>query len=118
MHANKSLFYDSKGQQTINLEIFCQEKNKELVSYFKIFKENFNKFIIIVKKSKKILSLNAPCYSIELIHDSSKIQHIQEDDTYRTSKLNSVIHFINTEINDSVKNFSPLDQDELDEKLK
>ena len=53
MHANKALFYDSKGQQTINLEIFCQEKNKELVSYLKTFKENLNKFIVIVKKIKE-----------------------------------------------------------------
>jgi hypothetical protein len=34
VHANKSLFYDSKGQPTIHLEMFCQEKNKELVSVF------------------------------------------------------------------------------------
>ena len=31
VHAHKSLFYDSKGQPTIQLEIYCQERNKEQV---------------------------------------------------------------------------------------
>jgi hypothetical protein len=30
--ANKSVFYDSKGQQTFLLDVYCQDKNKEIVS--------------------------------------------------------------------------------------
>ena len=55
---------------------------------------------------------------MDQIHDSAKIQHIQEEDVYRASKLNNVIQFINTDINDLLKNYSPHEQEELDEKLK
>lgn len=95
LNAQKSLYYDSKGQTTLVLDIYCHDKNKEM----------------------KILSINSPCFSNDLVHDSAKIQLIQEDDAYRASKLNSIITFINTEVNDLVKNFSPLDQEEIDDKL-
>jgi hypothetical protein len=52
-----------------------------------------------------------------LINDSAKIQFIQEDDIFRQSKIGEVIDFVNTELNSLIKNYSPLDQDELDEKI-
>ena len=64
------------------------------------------------------MTLEAPCHSIDLIHDSAKIQHIQEDDVHRTAKLSNIIQFINTDINDLLKNYSPHEQEEIDEKLK
>lgn len=67
---------------------------------------------------KKIFSTEAPCFSHDLINESSKIQNIQEDDEYRLSKLNEIVDFVNTEISDLIHNFSPMDQDELDEKLR
>ena len=63
------------------------------------------------------MSINSPCYSPELINDSSKIQYIQEDDVYRQSKIGELIEFVNTELNGLIKNYSPLDQEELDEKI-
>lgn len=65
-----------------------------------------------------MLSVDAPCHNFDLVNDSSKIQLIQEEDAFRSSKINEIISFINTEINDLIKNHSPSDQDEIDDKLK
>lgn len=67
---------------------------------------------------KKFFSIEAPCFSHEPINESVKIQNIQEDDEYRLSKLNEILNFINSEISDLTRNFSPYDQEELDEKLR
>jgi hypothetical protein len=36
---------------------------------------------------------------------------------FRQSKISEVIDFVNTELNGLIKNYSPLDQEELDEKI-
>ena len=56
--------------------------------------------------------------SIGLVNDSAKASLIQDDDAHRASKLADVLHLVNGEISELVKNYSPLDQDELDEKLR
>ena len=66
---------------------------------------------------QKLHSLDLPCHTNEMISDQAKIQAIQEDDSHRSHKLVDLIHFSNTELNDLIKNFSPFDADELDEKL-
>lgn len=96
IRANKNLVYDSKCQTTFRLNIYCQINNKE----------------------KKMLSIDSCCYSPDFINDSAKIQYIQEDDFFRQTKLNDLLEFVNIELNGLVKNYSPLDQDELDEKIK
>lgn len=60
----------------------------------------------------------APCHAHELINDQARIQIIQDDDTRRSNNLSSLIEFVNQELNDCVRNYSPLEQDELDEKLR
>jgi hypothetical protein len=62
--------------------------------------------------------MECPCYSTDLVNDSAKIQTIQEDDNLRHSKLEEIRHLINIEINSLIKNHSPFDQDEIDEKLR
>jgi hypothetical protein len=62
-------------------------------------------------------SIEAPCYAHELLNDQAKLQLIQEDDLNRAGKLSDTITFVNTELNDTVKNFSPHDLEELDEKI-
>jgi hypothetical protein len=42
---------------------------------------------------------------------------IQEDDSHRASKLSETIAFINTDLNECIRNFSPNDLEELDEKI-
>lgn len=96
MSAQKSTIFDPKCQPTFKLDFYCQIKNLE----------------------KKFFSIEAPCFSHEPINESAKIQNIQEDDEYRLSKLNEIIDFVNAEVSDLIRNFSPLDQDELDEKLR
>ncbi|CAF0855007.1 unnamed protein product [Brachionus calyciflorus] len=96
LNARKSTFFDSKCQPTFKLDFYCQVKNVE----------------------KKILSIDAPCFSHDIITESAKIQNIQEDDENRLTKLNELVNFLNGEITDLVRNFSPFDQEELDEKLR
>lgn len=93
--ASKSPYYDPKCQQVFRLEVFCQDKNKD----------------------KNMVSIYSPCNSPDLIHDSTILQYIQEDDNLRSLKLVEIIKFINTEINEILKNFNPFDQNEIDEKL-
>ena len=64
-----------------------------------------------------MVTLYSPCNSPEIIHDSTMLQYIQEDDTYRALKLVEVIKFINIEISESFKNYSPFEQADIDEKL-
>lgn len=66
---------------------------------------------------KKLVSVFSPCNSPDLIHDSTILQYIQEDDTLRSLKLVEIIKYINSELNDILKQFNPLDQTEIDEKL-
>ena len=68
---------------------------------------------------KKILAINSSAFSpSELIHDSTRLQLVQDDDANRLTRFNEVLDFINNDIHDLVKHFSPFEQAELDEKLK
>lgn len=66
---------------------------------------------------KKLISLECPSYTFDMITDSARIQLIQEDDAARQSRLDETQSILNQEINDLVKNHSPFDQNEIDEKL-
>ena len=33
LNANKAIFYDAKGQPTFQLDVYCNERNREKVSY-------------------------------------------------------------------------------------
>jgi hypothetical protein len=61
--------------------------------------------------------VDSACYVHELINDQAKLQTIQEDDSVRAAKLNDLINFVNTDLNEIVKNFSPFDSEELDERI-
>lgn len=93
--ASKSTYYDSKSQQVFRLDVFCLDKNND----------------------KKLVSIYSPCNSPDIIHDSSLLQYIQEDDTLRNIKLIEIVKFISTEINDVLKQLNPFDQIELDEHI-
>lgn len=67
---------------------------------------------------KRVLSIDSSCYAIDQVNDSARIQIIQEDDLHRSSKINEIINFINTEVNELIKNYTPYDQEEIDDKLR
>jgi hypothetical protein len=96
VESNGIVYYDSKNQPSFQIKVFCFERNIENL----------------------ILTIEVPCYSNpEQIHDSSRIQQIQEDDARRRAELNDAVIFINENITKELKMFSPFNQNEIDENL-
>ena len=63
--------------------------------------------------------MEVPVYTPnDVIHDSSKIQQIQEDDLQRSSELDEIINFINSEVSNALKSLVPHNQSEIDNALR
>lgn len=68
---------------------------------------------------KKVLSIDLPCYSpSNLVHDSSRIEAIKDDDTSRQNELEKIEELVNNQLSGVIKFYNPQNQGELDAKLR
>jgi hypothetical protein len=67
---------------------------------------------------KSFAKVDVPYYMSENVHESTRINLIQDEDTKRKGELNEIIAFIRNEVTPLIQSRVPTDQHALDEILR